>query len=61
VTTKKYVFVTLLHMPHIKSLFDLSVGVPAGIPPSEFTQRADPGRVRRGVEEKSTQRVLEIV
>jgi len=61
VTTKRYVFLTLLHTPQIESLFDLSVGVPASTPPSEFTQRADPKRVRRGAEGGSTQRVLEIV
>jgi len=60
-TTQRYVFLTLLHTPHIESLLDLSVRVPTGTPPSEFTQWADPGRVQRGAEGGSTQRILEIV
>ena len=31
-TTKRYDFLTLLHTPHIESLFDLSVEVHVGIP-----------------------------
>jgi len=50
-----------LHLISIKSLFDVSVGVSTGIPPSEYIRQGDPGGVQRGVEGGSTQRVIEIV
>jgi len=56
-----YAFLTLLHIPHIESLFDLSVRVPAGTPALGVQTVGRSRGVRRGTERDSTQRVLEIV